>query len=192
DVERELAPYAKSMHSIVVYPRNAATSEPDIVLELANYETFNKALEEMGKDRDEISRLTNASGRSLTVLRRQLSTVPAVRTPEWAADRQTAASLVPFLFVGAWNSQNETDTLALLAVHGKHLFKSRLGIDTEIEAVRVVRDLLPTPLTTRILEANDRDLPTYAEAAPDEFLSILERNLKADEPAVLGLLRPVD
>jgi addiction module HigA family antidote len=297
DVERELAPYAKSMHSIVVYPRNAATTEPDIVLEPASYETFNKALEEMGKDRDETSRLANASGRSLTVLRRQLSRVPAVRTPEWAADRQTAASLVPFLFVGAWDSQNETDklglsllagershdelekecqslaqlndapiwsvgtyrgviskidllyaiagavtpddlnryfsmarmvlgeddpaldldedqrwaasihgktrefsaafregiseTLVLLAVHGVALFKGRLGVDTEIEAVRVVRDLL-TPLTTRILEANDGDLPTYAEAAPDEFLLILERDLRTDDPAVLGLLRPVD
>jgi hypothetical protein len=298
EVERELAPYAKSMHSIVVYPRNAATTEPDIVLEPTSYETFNKSLEEMGKNRDETSRLANASGRSLTVLRRQLSTVPAVRTPEWAAERQTAASLVPFLSVGAWNSQNETDklalsllaegrpydelekecqslaqlndapiwsvgsyrgviskigllyaiagavtpddlnryflmarmvlgeddpaldldedqrwaasihgntrefsgafregiseTLVLLAVHGGHLFKSRLGVDTEIEAVRVVRDLLPTPLTTRILEANDRDLPTYAEAAPDEFLSILERDLKSKDPAVLGLLRPAD
>jgi hypothetical protein len=40
------------------------------------------------------------------------------------------------------------------------------------------------------LEANDRDLPTYAEAAPDEFLSILERDLKSKDPAVLGLLRP--
>jgi addiction module HigA family antidote len=298
EVERELASYAKSMHSIVVYPRNAATAEPTIVLEPANYETFNKALAEMGKDRDETSRLANASGRSLTVLRRQLSSVPAVRTPEWAADRQTAARLVPFLFVGAWNSQNETDklglsllaggrsydelekdcqslaqlndapiwsvggyrgviskidllytiagaltpddlnryfsmarmvlgednpaldldedqrwaasihnktrefsgafregiseTLVLLAVHGGHLFKSRLGVDTEIEAVRVVRDLLPTPLTTRVLEANDRDLPTYAEAAPDEFLSILERDLKSNDPAVLGLLRPAN
>jgi hypothetical protein len=284
------------MHSIVVYPRNALTNEPDIVLEPANYETFNKALGEMGKDRDETSRLANASGRSLTVLRRQLSEVPAVRTPEWAADRPMAASLVPFLFVGAWDSHNETDklglsllagdhsyddlekvcqdptqlndapiwsigtyrgviskidllyaiagvvtaddltryfsmarvvlgeddpaldlpenqrwaaaihgktrefssafregvseTLVLLAVHGGHLFKSRLGVDTEVETVRVVRDLLPTPLTTRILEANDRDLPTYAEAAPDEFLSILERDLRSKDPAVLGLLRP--
>jgi addiction module HigA family antidote len=296
EVERELAPYANSGCSIVVYPRNAATPEPAIVLEPANYETFSKALEEMGKDRDETSRLENASGRSLTVLRRQLSTVHAVRTPEWAEDRQTAASLVPFLFVGAWSSQNETDklglsliaggrpygelekecqslaqlndapiwsvgthrgviskidllyaiagavtpddlnryfsmarmvlgeddpaldldedqrwaasmhgktrefsgefregiseTLVLLAVHGGRLFKSRLGVDAEIEAARVVRDLLPTPLTTRVLEANDRDLPTYAEAAPDEFLSILERDLKSNDPAVLGLLRP--
>jgi addiction module HigA family antidote len=299
DVERELAPYAKSMHSIVVYPRNVASSEPDIVLEPASYETFNKALEEMGKDRDEISRLTNASGRSLTVLRRQLSLVDAVRTPAWAADRHTAARLVPFLFVGAWNSQNETDKLGLsllagerpytelekecqslaqlndapiwsigtyrgviskidllyaiagavtpddlnryfsmarmvlgeddpaldlaederwaASIHGKtrefstefregiseslvllavnaQLFKTRLGVDTQFEAVRVVRDLLPSPLTTRILAANDRDLPTYAEAAPDEFLSILERDLNTNtsEPAVLGLLRPAD
>ena len=296
EVERELAPIAKSIHSIVVYPRNAVNTAPHVVLEPANYETLNKALEGMGKTRDEITQLANASGRSLTVLRRQLSNVEAVRTPEWATDRSTAASLVPFLFVGAWNSQNESDklalsllagerpyeelerecqslaqlndapiwslgthrgviskidllyaiagavtaddlnryfsmarmvlgeddpaldlaedqrwaaamhgktrefsssfregiseTLVLLAVHGGHLFKTRHGVDTEVEAMRVVRSLLPTPLTTRILEANDRDLPTYAEAAPDEFLSILDRDLKSQDPAVLGLLRP--
>lgn len=298
EVERELAPFAKSMHSFIIYPRNATTTTPDIVLEPANYETFNKALEEMGKNRDEISRLANASGRSLTVLRRRLSTVLAVQLPEWAADQQTAARLVPFMFVGAWNSKNETDkiglsllaedrsyddlekecqslaqlndapiwsvgtyrgviskidllyaiagavtpadldryfsmarmvlgeddpaldldedqrwaasihgktrefssifregiseTLVLLAVHGGQLFKGRLGIDIETEVVRVVRELLSTPLTTRILEANDRDLPTYAEAAPNEFLSIIERDLKSENPAVLGLLRPVN
>ena len=296
EVEREIAPYVNSMHSFVIYPRNALITKPDIVLEPANYETFNKALEKMGKSRDETSRLANASGRSLTVLRRQLSMVPAVQKPEWAADHQTAASLVPFLLVGAWNSQNDTDklglsllagdrsyddlekecqslgqlndapiwsvgtyrgviskidllyaiagvvtpadlnryfsmasmvlgeddpaldlaedqrwaasihgktrefssafregiseTLVLLAVQGGQLFKSRLGVDTEVEVVRVVRDLLPTPLTMRVLEANDRDLPTYAEAAPDEFISILERDLKSENSAVLGLLRP--
>jgi addiction module HigA family antidote len=295
EVERELAPHAKSMHSIVIYPRNVARTPPEIVLEPATQDTFNKSLEEMGKDRDEILRLENASGRSLTVLRRQVSSVDAVRVPEWAEDRRTAASLVPFFFVGAWNSQNEADaeglsllagersyteleaecqtltqlndapiwsvghyrgviskidllyaiqgvitpddlrryfsmarmvlgeddptldlqegqrwaasiygktrefsrefregiseTLVLLAVHGRKLFNHRLGVDPEIEAAFLVRDLL-TPLTTRVLEANDRDLPTYAEAAPDEFLSILERDLKTETPAVLGLLRP--
>lgn len=298
EVERELAPYAKSMHSFVIHPRNALAATPDIALEPANYETFNKALEEMGKSRDDISRLTNASGRSLTVLRRRLSTVSAVQTPEWAENHQTAASLIPFLLVGTWNTQNETDrlglsllaggrsyeqlekdcqtlaqlndapawsigtyrgvvskidllyaianvvtsddlsryfsmasmvlgeddpsldlpedqrwaasihgktrefssvfregiseTLVLLSVQGVQLFKARLGFDTEVQAARLVRDLLQTPLTTRTLEAHDRDLPTYAEAAPDEFLSILERDLKSDEPAVFGLLRPVN
>ncbi len=298
EVERELAPYAKSMHSFVIYPRNASSTTPEIILEPANYETFNKGLEEMGKSRDEIARLANASGRSLTVLRRRLSTVPAVQTPEWAADDQKAASLVPFMLVGAWNCQNETDklglsliagerpydeleqecqrfaqlndapiwsagafrgvvsktdllyaiarvvtpadlsryfsvasmvlgeddpsldlpedqrwaasihgkrrefssvfregiseTLVLLAVQGGQLFNNRIGVDTEVEVIRLVRDLLPTPLTTRILESNDRDLPTYAEAAPDEFLSILERDLRLENPAVFGLLRPVN
>lgn len=297
EVERELGPFSKSLHSIVVSPRNAANADPDIILEPVPYETFRKGLEEMKKDRDEVSRLANASGKSLTVLRRQLSDVPAVRTPTWAASQNTAERLVPFLFVGAWNTQNETDkealsllagrpyedlekdlqalaqlddapvwsvghfrgvvskidllyaiagaitaadlkeryfsmarmvlgeddpsldlaederwaasihgkvrefsgafregiseTLVLLAVHGNNLFKTRLGIDTEIEAAHVVQDLL-TPLTSRKLEANDRDLPTYAEAVPDTFLSIIERDLKSAQPEVLGLLRPVD
>jgi addiction module HigA family antidote len=296
EAERELAPFARTLHTIVVYPRNAAV-EPHIVLEPASHETFRTALEEMGYSRDDTNRLDNESGRSLTVLRRRLSTVPAVRTPEWA-EPNTAARLVTFLFVGAWNSANETDrealsllsndlpyetlekechhltqlddapiwaigtyrgviskidllfaiagsittndldryfsiarmvlgeddptldlpeserwaasihgkarefspafregfseTLVLLAVHGNTLFKSRLGKDLEFEVERLVHDLLPTPLTLRKLEANDRDLPTYAEAAPNAFLTILERDLKSDNPAVFGLLRPVD
>jgi addiction module HigA family antidote len=297
EVEREFAPFATLIHCIVVYPRNATNAEPHIILEPTNYDTFKTALQSMGYDRDKISRLDDASGRSLTVLRRQLSTVEAVRVPGWAANNKVATSLAPFLFVGAWNSNNQADrealallasrsydelekecqnlarlndapvwsighirgviskidllyaiagiitpadlrryfslarmvlgeddpaldlpdgerwaasihgkarefsgafregiseTLVLLAVHGNNLFKKRLGLDSEIEAGRVVEDLLPTPLTTRALEANDRDLPTYAEAVPDAFLSILERDLRTKEPAVFGLLRPVD
>ena len=295
EVERELAPFAKSMHSIVVYPRNAITG-PHIELEPAGYEMFEAGLKDMGKDRDDISRLANESGRSLTVLRRRLAIVLAVRAPKWAADHNAAVSLVPFMLAGAWNSKNTADrygleqlagehpyvelerecqhltklndppvwsidalrgviskidllyaisgaitpedleryfdvaslvlgeddpsldlakdqrwaasihgktrefsgafrkgiseTLVLLSVHGNRLFKNHLGIDTEAKTTQIVRDLLPTPLTTRTLEANDLDLPTYAEAAPDEFLSILERDLGCEKPAVMGLLRP--
>lgn len=85
--------------------------------------------------------------------------------------------------------QGISETLVLLAVHGVSLFKGRLGIDTEVKAAMLVLELL-TPLTTRILEANDRDLPLYAEAAPAEFLGIIERDLKSENPAVFGLLRP--
>jgi hypothetical protein len=110
-----------------------------------------------------------------------------------AEDQRWAASIHGKTreFSGAFR-EGISETLVLLALHGGFLFKGRLGVDTQIEAVCVVRDLLPTPLTTRVLEANDRDLPTYAEAAPDEFLSILERDLKSKDPAVLGLLRPAD
>ncbi|MCG7391965.1 HigA family addiction module antitoxin [Microvirga sp. ACRRW] len=296
DVEREMAPLARSVHTIIVYPRNAAP-DPHIVLEPLSHEAFGSALEGMGFNRDDIARYSNASGRSLTVLRRQLSTTPAVRKPEWAVDHATAGKLIPFLLAGAWNSHNEADqtvltlladdepyealekecqrlaqindaplwsvgtyrgviskidllfaiagsitvqdltryfdtakivlgeddpsldlpesarwaasiygksreisaalregiseTLVLLAVHGNHLFKSRLGIDAEALAARFIRDLL-TPLTLRTLEAHDRDLPTYAEVAPEEFLAILERDLRSEQSAAVGLMRPVN
>ncbi len=294
-VEHELGPLSRSMHTIVVYPRNAANANPDVVLEPLNYDAFRSALEEMGYGQDDVTRYGNESGRSLTVLRRRLSNVPAVRTSEWAASHETAASLIPFLLVGAWSSTNTADqtaltflasvnsyeelekecqrlvglndaplwsvgthrgviskidllfaiagsitahdlkryfelakrvlgeddprldlpegerwaasiygksrefsgalragiseTLVLLAVHGNHLFRTRLGVDCEGAVNRLVRELL-TPLKTRILEANDRDLTAYAEAAPDEFLSILEEDLKSDHPESYGLMRP--
>lgn len=296
DVERELAPLARSVHTIIVYPRNAAP-DPHIVLEPLSHEAFGSALEGMGFNRDDVARYSNASGRSLTVLRRQLSTTPAVRKPEWAVDHATAGKLIPFLLAGAWNSHNEADqtvltlladdepyealekecqrlaqindaplwsvgtyrgviskidllfaiagsitvqdltryfatakivlgeddpsldlpentrwaasiygksreistalregiseTLVLLAVHGNHLFKPRLGIDAEALAARFIRDLL-TPLTLRTLEAHDRDLPTYAEVAPEEFLAILERDLRSEQSAAVGLMRPAN
>ena len=61
-----------------------------------------------------------------------------------------------------------SETLVLLAVHGKHLFGKRLGFDGELAAARLVGELLE-PFETRKLKANDRYLPLYAEAAPKEF-----------------------
>lgn len=296
DVEREFGSYSRSLRTIVVYPRNASNANPDIILEPLGYEVFGKALEAMDKGRDEITRLANASGRSLTVLRRILSTIPAIKTPVWAANHQAASSLVPLALLGTWDTRNNADqatlsllagglsfdalerrvqellqfndspvwslgnyrgviskidslfaiagavtlgdlnhffdiaksvlgeddpaldlpekerwaatihgkkrefssalregiseTLVLLAVHGKHLFGKRLGFDGELAAGRLVGELLE-PLETRKLEANDRDLPLYAEAAPKEFLSIIERDLRSESPCTLGLLRPV-
>ncbi|EMQ1230743.1 HigA family addiction module antitoxin [Escherichia coli] len=296
EVERELGPYSTSLRTIVVYPRNATSVEPHIVLEPLGFEPFTKALEAMGKSRDDIAKLTNASGRSLTVLRRQLSNIPAIHTPAWAEDPRIASGIVPLVLVGAWDAQNKADqtilshlaeapfevlekrildllrlndspvwsiggyrgviskidslfaiagtvskadldrfldvartvlgeddpaldlpekdrwaaaihgkrrefsgavregvseTLVLLAVYGKNLFGKHLGFDGEFEAAKIVRDLL-VPVTTRKLEANGRDLPLYAEAAPAEFLDIIERDLRAEKSEVMGLLRPTD
>lgn len=294
-VEAELAPLTRTHHCIVVYPRNAVNVEPHVTLEPLNYEAFAKSLETMGFDRDKIARFANESGRSLTVLRRRLATVPAIRTPHWAADAERRASLVPFLWVGAWNATNRADqavlelmsdglaydvlerqcqdlvslndpplwsaghyrgvistidvlfaiapqittsdlkrffevahivlgeddpgldlpedkrwaaniygkrrevsatlrqgiaeALVLLAVHGGHLFGRRLAFDCEHEAGALVRRLL-TPLSTRLLEANNHDLTAYAEAAPEVFLTILEDDLKSRAPATYGLMRP--
>ncbi|MDF0607192.1 HigA family addiction module antitoxin [Neisseriaceae bacterium TC5R-5] len=296
EVEREFRLH-KGPTSFVIHPRNASNVTFNIVLEPVNHQTFNMALTEIGESRDRVLQLEKESGRSLTVLRRRLSKLSAVRTPEWAADQATAEKLIPFLLAGAWDSQNDKDqsglsslagnrpydvlerncqnlirlndapvwsvgtyrgvvskidllfaiapfvtradlesyflmagevlgeddpaldldegqrwnasmygktrefskvfrdaiseTFVLLSVHGQELFKSRLGIDIESKVKGVVNGLLQEPLTTRILEANNRDLPTYAEAAPDEFLTILERDLKLEEPAVVDLFRPV-
>ena len=69
-------------------------------------------------------------------------------------------------------------------------FGKHLGFDGALEAAKIVRELL-MPLTTRKLEANNRDLPLYAEAAPRAFLNIIEQDLQSDNSEVLGLLRPV-
>lgn len=296
EVEREFGPYSSSLRTIVVYPRNATNSDPDIILEPLGYEAFNKALDAMGKDRDDYALLANKSGRSLTILRRQLSTNHAIRTPEWAEKYEISSSLVPLVLVGAWNTNNEADrtvlsllagtsfeslekrvqelakindsplwsiggyrgviskidslfaiagaftrddlnrfldiatmvlgeddptldlaegdrlfasihgkrrefsravregiseTIVLLAVHGKNLFGKHLDFDGGLAAIKLVRDILE-PLTTRKLEANDRDLPLYAEAAPNAFLDIIERDLRSAQPETLGLLRPAD
>jgi addiction module HigA family antidote len=296
EVEREFGPFSASLRTIVVYPRNATSADPNIVLEPLGYEPFAKALEAMGKSRDDILGLTNASGRSLTVLRRQLSSIPAIRAPDWAAEHETSSGLIPFVLVGAWDAHNDADrtalsllaggiefevlekrivellrlndspvwslggyrgviskidslfaiaraitkadlvrfldvarivlgeddpsldlpeeerwaagihgkrrefsgavregvseTLVLLAVHGKNLFGTRVGFDGEFEAANLVRDLLE-PISSRALEANERDLPVYAEAAPSEFLAIIERDLRKAKPEVMALLRPV-
>lgn len=295
DVERELGPAAKSMHSFIVYPRNATNVTPDIVLEPLDARTFGDSLEEMGLRGDEITRYGGASGRSLTVLRRQLTKVPAIKTPAWASDRDTARRLIPYLFIGAWERANKADqtvlsllaqdvpyeeleqrcqnlaaledapvwsvggyrgvvskidlffaisasltetdlqrffdvaelvlgeddprldlpeddrwaagmfgktrevsstvregladTLVLLAVHGNPRVLERTGFNCEHAAWRLVGNLL-TPLTARGLEAQNRDLPAYAEAAPDRFLAILEDDLRSAQPETYGLLRP--
>ena len=84
-----------------------------------------------------------------------------------------------------------SETLVLLAVHGDHLFQARLGFNCELVVTKLVRELL-TPLKTRILEANDRDLAAYAEASPNEFLSILEEDIRTEHPQTYGLMRPAD
>ena len=81
------------------------------------------------------------------------------------------------------------ETLVILSVHGNNLFKDRLGIDVDARVGKLIERLL-TPLTLDRLMSNQRDLPRYAEAAPETFLGIIEADLRRAEPVVLGLLKP--
>ena len=69
------------------------------------------------------------------------------------------------------------ETLVILSVHGNNLFRDRLGIDVEDHVSQLIYGLL-TPLTLDKLLSHDNDLPRYAEAAPDEFLKLLEADLQ--------------
>ena len=294
--ERELAAVYRQRHCIAVRPRNAVDSRPDVALDLLDHAAFEKALAEMGVEEARVDRLGRESGRSPTILRRRLSNIPAIRTPEWAGDPETARRLIPMALVGAWRATaradreivsfrgnegyerieesvarllrledcpvwsvgqyrgvaskidalfaiagdvtrkdvddffflaehvlSETDpalelpegkrwaaglydklrdhsealregvgeTLVILSVHGNVLFRDRLGIDVEAHVSMLVRRLL-TPLTLDKLLSHENDLPHYAEAAPGEFLSLIETDLRRPEPVVLGLLKPVE
>lgn len=292
--ERELATVYRRLHCVIVRPRNAVNSEPDIALDLLGQDDFEKALVDMGIDRDAVEQLGRESGRSPTILRRRLSKIDAIRTPLWASDDQIAQALIPMSLVGAWHSRSKADceiisyladrpyseteesitrqlqfddspvwsvahyrgvvskidalfavsgfvtekhladflflaevvlsesdpalelpedkrwaagiygktrdhsaalrkgiceTLVILAVHGDTLFRDRLGFDAETRVSLLIGSLL-TPLTLDKLLSHDNDLPRYAEAAPDEFLTLLEADLRQPEPVLLGLLKP--
>ena len=81
------------------------------------------------------------------------------------------------------------ETLVMLSVHGDALFRRRFGIDVPARVAGLVGRLL-TPFTSDKLRSHDHDLPAYAEAAPDEFLALLEEDLTQPQPALKALLRP--
>ena len=297
EAERELAALLRrDRHCIIVRPRNAIDSEPDIALDLLNHETFEKALAEMGIEGDRAEQLARESGRSPTILRRRLSQIDAIKKPKWAGDAEVAKSLIPMTLVGAWHAESNADcevvstlagrpyeeiegdiarlrlfddypvwsigkycgvaskidalfackhyvtkknlddffflaeyvlsesdpkfdlpedkrwaaglygkvrnhssalrdglceTLVILSVHGNNLFRERFGINIESRVSSLIRRLL-TPLTLDKLLSHDRDLPHYAEAAPDEFLKLIEEDLRQPQPIVMGLLKPVE
>ena len=82
------------------------------------------------------------------------------------------------------------ETLVMLSVHGNALFRKRLGVDVRAYVAALVKRLL-TPFTSDKLRSHDSDLPGYAEAAPEEFLSLLEEDVNGPNPVLQELLKPV-
>jgi hypothetical protein len=117
EAERELVTVYRNHHSIVVRPRNAVDSEPDIALDLLRHDAFEKALGAMKITGDAVDRLASESGMSPTILRRRLSRIDAIKSPGWAKDPGTARALIPMTLIGAWNAKAKADTeiLSVLA-----------------------------------------------------------------------------
>lgn len=289
EVEKELAPI-KDIIKFLIYPKKSITNS-DISLSVLDRDNFKKSLTIMGKTDDDIDILINQSGRSITILRRLLSNIPAIKEPEWAKNSEVAENLLPFLFVGIWSVKDEGDkeilekissksfnelekifnhyiqmndtpfwsigdyrgliskidvlfairptiteedinrflqiaknilseddpaldlakeqrylaniyqknrkysnglrenileTLILLAVYGQSLF----NLDMQTKISYLINEIL-TPLTNRVLESNVDNFPMYAEVAPDELLSIIERDLRSETPSVINILEPI-
>ena len=79
------------------------------------------------------------------------------------------------------------ETLVLLSIHGNNLFQGRLVIDVEERVADLIGRLLD-PLTLEKLLSHENDLPRYAEAAPNEFLSLCTRDLRQPESALQEIL----
>ena len=63
-----------------------------------------------------------------------------------------------------------------MSVYGNSLVQARTGIDID-QRVSVLIGKLLTPLTLDKLLSQDHNLPFYAEAAPEEFLRVVEADL---------------
>jgi addiction module HigA family antidote len=81
------------------------------------------------------------------------------------------------------------ETLVLLSVHGKNLFRDSPGIDIEAHVNTIVRELL-TPFNAETWASQRSDLPRYAEIAPDQFLDIVDTDLRSNDPKIVSLLKP--
>ena len=291
DVERELAPLIREVHCVFARPRGLVDSKPDITLDRLSRDDFEAALEDMNIKNDEADRLGRESARSLTILRRRLSTLDIIRTPPWAGKEIWARKLSPIALIGSWRRDSHSDqevvkalaresdyesvesnvtslqgiedtpvwrvgeyrgavskldalfaigryipeeqledffrmaeyvisefdpsleldddkqwaaalyekvrehsetlrtgvceTLAILGAHGSEILK-RPELDAESRVRLLVRTLLGDSDSDK-LKSLHSDLPNLAEAAPDEFIRIIEKDLRSDNPVVLSL-----
>tara|TARA_R110000751_G_scaffold8822_2_gene33921 strand:+ start:2294 stop:6379 length:4086 start_codon:yes stop_codon:yes gene_type:complete len=128
EIERELVPLFKKFHCIVVRPRNAVDADPDVSLDLLRSEDFEKALKDMGIEKDAADRLAQESARSPTILRRRLSHPGTTRTPEWAKETEMARKLVPAVLIGAWQTSSKADReiVSMLAESSYENFEAML------------------------------------------------------------------
>lgn len=290
DIEKAFAIHPKAK-LITFKPRAIADRTSHIAVDLLSSKEFSDALKMMGFSEDEIDKKSYESGRSPTILRRQLSRLPAVSAPAWSRERVLKIELLPIALAGAWRVGSKADekileklagqsyseieraladmlgiedvpvwsvgayrgviskldalfsirdqftskniddffevaenvlseedpalqvsaderwwksprrehseslrkgiceTLTLFSIHGDQLFGSRFGFNVSDRVVLLIRKLL-TPLSFEKLFNHQSDLPSYAEAAPDEFIRIIEKELEAPNSVLATFMRP--
>lgn len=294
--EKELINSYKNRHTIIIAEKNIKDMDPDIIVELPNYDSFRKALTDMGFDDAQIDVHSNKCGMSPTILRRQLATAPALKKPVWARDNSNIRMMIPLALAGTWKHDQDGDkeilmnladseyteieknvaylssmddapvwiegmyrgitskldcfyvisdqiteddlknffllaeyvlseddpaldldkerrwaanlynkvrdhssvirnsiceSLIIFSVHGHGLFGNRLRVNIEAEVNMLIRRLLSNK-NGRVWQSQQSDLPKYAEAAPGEFLDIIEKELQKESTAFESLFESVD
>ncbi len=109
EVEKALAGFQKRNHTIIVRDSNSVMQKADIKLNLLSYEQYCYAFNHSGLKDIDIKRLARESMGSLTILRRRLATIEAVKFPPWADNYDIKRMLVPFISIGAWDSNIDAD-----------------------------------------------------------------------------------
>lgn len=110
DVEKEIGGTFKKKHTILIHPKNLnETSSNVITLDALGYDAFNDVLKSIGIAEDEFDKYTRQSGRSITVLRRRLTEVEAIKRPEWTKNEGVVRSIIPMVFAGSWANNLEGD-----------------------------------------------------------------------------------
>lgn len=118
-VERVAAGVQETHHFLVVRLRNSISGEADIALDLVDDETYRKALSDMGLPEEDYQRFCRETGNSPTILRRRLSTIPAIHEPAWSGDADLGRALVPMMLAGAWGSDVPGDCAVMSALAGQ-------------------------------------------------------------------------
>ena len=81
-------------------------------------ESVRRSLLEIGINEDDAERLARDSGRNLAVLRRLIPAAPGTVVPKWA-EPEHARTIMPALFVGAWDEVSESDRKSLERLSGE-------------------------------------------------------------------------
>lgn len=84
-----------------------------IVLPRFEREAFVAALKEMGLSEEKAKKFSKDSGRSLSVLRRQLSSI--ANQPKWA-QQESAREIIPAVLIGRWVEKNKSDRSAISSI----------------------------------------------------------------------------
>lgn len=90
----------------------------EFILERPKIYDFEKALISIGIEESDANRYALATGRSWSVLRRQLAINPAIRRPTWLEVPQ-AISLATLCLLGAWSESKEADRSVVSQLAGK-------------------------------------------------------------------------